>query len=207
MDQSSLVNLLDTKEFIKIFSGQSEFEESRLEFLKIVIQLITKKNCNSNEEGKKNDNIIRQIILKCFNLASTQAKWLCILVFFIFSELKKIMKSYFSKEDNFKHSPIWYICKNGFGKILHFLIFKNPFGFQDDIVKLIKENTELPSLLYMATYYQRHSIVTMLKEEPFQFDMNEKENGISYSILNDLRQNKPKSNTKALNSNVCIKNM
>ena len=88
------------------------------------------------------------------------------------------MKDLFTQKDEFMHSAIWYICKNGFAKILDFLVFGNTFGFQDEITEAIKRKDESPSLLYIATYYQRESIIQMLMDGPFKCGEEKCEKGL-----------------------------
>ena len=97
------------------------------------------------------------------------------------------MKNLFTEKDEYFHSAIWYICKNGFAKILEYLVIGNSFGFQNEIIEAVRENDEYPSLLYIATYYQREVVIQLLMEKPFICEENEKYNGLSLSNLKDLR--------------------
>ena len=109
------------------------------------------------------------------------------------------------------HSSIWYICANGFANILEFLV-DNTFGIRDEIIEAVEKNDESPSLLYIATYYQRESITKLLMKEPFKWDENKTENGLSILQLKTLRKRESKKEVKKncleitdLNVNTIIK--
>ena len=173
----------DRTPFQKLFTGLTDFEEDRKMIMVSVLEQAKKKESNENEGKLISSHKSTKLWKTGFNVFRVTKYEIIV----INAGFKDLMFSALKHIDEFKHTSLWYICANGFTKILETLIDENTFGIKDIVVEELKNCIEEPRPLWIATFNGKSNMVEMLQNEPFSLSPGTESCGISPSMLASLK--------------------